>query len=679
MTRPTPRQLAACLAALAIGALACAPAGPVSVFAGWVALFLFPGLAAYALAERHRRVATGWALYAFAFSPVMVAILSVVGILAGAEPVAIGRTIALGAGVVTALSCLRPASLGIERRELTWLVSLILLTLLLCATLPFTHEWWRIRSDAWFHAAVVAEIADAGLPPQDPYFLGMPLQYMWFYHALVLTASRTLGIDAFWGMVLVNVNAVVALALAAWHLAGVFRARTAHRLWATATVLFGFNAAFWLLLPVKFVKAAIGDVRGLEEVKRTFQLFPLHYDRAYGFMNIYFNQEFFLDKYMVATAFGIALVFLITAWYAATEYLRAPRASLLVTLALSLVGMLGFHSLVGFVTLVGLFGGAFLMHLTRRSVDGYSLRPVIVLLSVSLACFLATTPYLYSVMHMKERAQVFPLSVSFAKTAGILISSAFVILLAWMGRRFFLERTPAVRLFAFGTIAVTAFCLLITLPGPNTYDKLGYFVFIPLAIAGGLALADRVTARGAGAALLWVALFFLPVNVIAFVSCFGTPDGVEVTADEARLSEWVRANTPRNAVFIDNHDRTFLLVTGPRRYLWGNHAYAYQWGYPRLEMSRRFHARNALYSPSTSPLDATTLDVLAAVESPVYVLVRPEDRERAAALREPELLRAVHEENGWTILEVDRARCAERAASQTDRLSPEDLIRESGL
>jgi hypothetical protein len=147
-----------------------------------------------------------------------------------------------------------------------------------------------------------------------------------------------------------------------------------------------------------------------------------------------------------------------------------------------------------------------------------------------------------------------------------------------------------------------------------------------LAAVAGIAIADSIDARSGRArvrvAALWIGLFFVPVNAIAFISCFATPDREEVSPAEARLSEWVRTNTSRDAIFIDDHDRVPLLVTGPRRYYWGTTAYAEQWGYPRAEMSRRYAAVQALYRNST--LDAAAAETLAGVVEPLYVVVRPE-------------------------------------------------------
>jgi hypothetical protein len=281
-------------------------------------------------------------------------------------------------------------------------------------------------------------------------------------------------------------------------------------------------------------------------------------------------------------------------------------------------------------------------------------------------------------MHLKEREQVFPLSVSMHKTIGIFISCAFALALAVRARAFWQEKTAAPRFFVLGALSATLFCLVITLPGPNTYDKLGYLVFIPLSTIGGIALADAVTARARRTAIAWAVAFLLPVNAIAFAACFATPDEVEVTDHEARLSDWIRANTPRDALMIDDHERVVFLVTAPRRYFWGCWAYAQQWGYPKAEMSRRLHAHNAIYAPG--PIDGTALEVLGAVREPLFAVVRPEHRAAGAVVAtRPDLFPVVHQDGDYAIVRVDTAACKAAAARQTDRISTEELIRDSGL
>ena len=689
MNHPTPqaafRPAAAALIAIAAASAALALAGqPGSIarVAGWFWLMLAPGFAAYRLFRGGDRV--GAALSALLLSPVILSVSAILLILAGFTPHVVSMATVLAALLAVAVVTVRSgARMRVPAtRELVALAALLLVVAVLTAWLPLTREWWRVRSDAWFHAAVVAQIRDFGLPAEDPYFIGMPLQYMWFYHVMVLTLADTLRLDAFRVMALVNVQALAGLGCAAYALAGVFRDGLAHRLTATATLLLGFNGAFWILLPVKGVKAMIGDVTGGDELARTFALTPFTYNTACGFMNIYYNQEFFLDKFMVATAFGFALAFMTAGWFAAVDYLATRRASSLLILALALIGMLGFHSLVGFVMLVGIFGGAALVYLLRRTPEPFPFRSFVVLLGVSLACFLLTTPYLYQVMHMKEREQVIPIDFSLGKTAGIFISSALVLFMALRRRVLFGDHSAAARMFLFGTVAITAFCLSIKLPGPNTYDKLGYFVFIPLSILAGFAIADSILSRRGRARVLsataWVLLFFAPVNGLAIAACFNTPDLTAVTAPEARLAGWVREHTDREAVFIDDHDQVFLLVTGPRRYYWGWLAYAQQWGYPREEMARRYHVRRSLYAPA--PLDAAVLESLAEVPEPLYVVVRPEHRAAGAAVvSSPVLFDLVYDDGDMALYRVNPAACRAAMSAAPPAGSLEELIRESGL
>ncbi len=140
----------------------------------------------------------------------------------------------------------------------------------------------------------------------------------------------------------------------------------------------------------------------------------------------------------------------------------------------------------------------------------------------------------------------------------------------------------------------------------------------------------------------------------------------------------MREHTDRDAVFLDNDDHVFLLVTGPRRYLFGRWSYAQQWGYPRAEMARRFHARAALYR--SAPLDSLTLDELAGVGAPLFVVVRAEYRNTGATVTtHPDLFHSVYDDGEMALYRVDEDAC--RQAMKTAAPAPDDaaIVRESGL
>ena len=86
----------------------------------------------------------------------------------------------------------------------------------------------------------------------------------------------------------------------------------------------------------------------------------------------------------------------------------------------------------------------------------------------------------------------------------------------------------------------------------------------------------------------------------------------------------------------------------------------------------------ALYAPGK--LDATALAVLGEFDEPVYAIVRPEHwRTDAAIVANPELFQTVYKDDNLRVVRVDTQACRARAAGMSDHLSPEELIRESGL
>ena len=96
----------------------------------------------------------------------------------------------------------------------------ISLLLAAVAMLPaLLRPWIRMRADSWFHAAIVHEIERGGLPPQDPYFAGLSLQYMWFFHALLAGIRKIATVSPFDLMVMVNGVTLVALTMASADLA----------------------------------------------------------------------------------------------------------------------------------------------------------------------------------------------------------------------------------------------------------------------------------------------------------------------------------------------------------------------------------------------------------------------------------------------------------------------------
>jgi hypothetical protein len=542
--------------------------------------------------------------------------------------------------------------------------------LFLIGYLPLTEEWWRFRSDAWFHRAVVVQVGDYGIPPEDPYFAGYELQYMWFYHILIVLLSRATALDPFFITPLLNLQSFCGFVLGTVLLAGLLKRRFAFRFSSVLTVVLGLNGFFWLFLPVKAVRAFFGEVTGFSEIARQYSLNPFTARRVEEFLTILYNQDFLLDKFVVTTALGLSLCCMTAFWYGTTRYLAVRRPSSLILTSLALLGMLGFHTMVGIVMLIGLFGAFFMLFLLRSRLTGYSLKSCGILSGVCLASILLISPYLYTIMRLKESEQLVPIGLSFTKTVGILVTCASVLFLTAFQKTFFRRVDVESRFFLLATLSIVLFCLFISLPGPNTYDKLPLFIFYPLAVVGGWTFVDYLDkqrpGRNKAAATLLIALLFLvPVNALSFAAYFADPTKEMYTEDEKSLAAWVREHTTRESVFIDGDKEVFLLVAGPRRYFCGYMAYADFWGYNKTEMAARARARDMLLSDKS--LDQESLRLLGTVEYDLYVIdrVSPDGNGPSVTLAAyPQLFEPVHAGGSLSLYRVDTRACLEAAAGE---------------
>jgi hypothetical protein len=676
-----------------IAGLAVVTAGVPGRIAAYAVLMLCPGVSLYLLAQRRPRALEAITA-AVVLSPVLTGAAAAIMMASGVSPEAAGRWMVVLFGMAGVAASMKrrgadgggvgPA--GLTRAQWAVLGGCIFATLFLTGILPLTSEWWRFRSDAWFHRAVIAEIAHVGLPPDDPYFAGVTLQYMWLYHVVVLVLSRITSLDPFWVMPLLNLQSLAGVYLATMLFAGVFVDKFGHRISSCITVVFGLNGLFWLFLPVKAFRAFSGDVRGMEELARTYSLTPFDMYTTRKFVEIYFSQDFFLDKFTVATAFGLAFALMGMFWWASAGYMKSRRPIQLLVAGTCMVGMLGFHTLFGGVMLVAAFGGMGLSLLFRKRIDGYRLRPSLELAAVLVAAFAVSSPYLYAITHLKQGGGGLPLALSARNIAGILISCAAVIVLAAFQRAFFKGRHPAERYVQFAMLATVAFNAVLSLPDSNTYDKNPMFIYFPLAVIGGWTLADWVSAPATVARRLGVAaaaalLLIVPVNAICLAGYFNTPTKEMYSTAEIDLARWVREHTARDAVFVDRDLKVFLLVAGPRRYLCGWLLYARQWGYNKAEMSERFHVRDILLGEK--PLDLTTARYLSEAPWNLYVIDRAGPNSGAVVSRHPELFHLVYAGDEIAVYRVDRDACARTAKrfreEGREEIPQQRMIDNSGL
>ncbi|MFN0152329.1 MAG: hypothetical protein ACKVU1_16615 [bacterium] len=569
---------------------------------------VIPGILLWALFAPHARSIDG-VLIALALGPVVSVLLYVAGVAVASSPRAVFvpcTTVSLAAALLLARR-IRPPAADERARDWRSVAPLLAALVPLIASLPIASEWWRVRSDAWFHAAFAIEILDFGIPPQDPFFAGLPLHYFWLFHLYLAGLSQLAGSSPFPFFVLINVQALVALVLGLHLLSARFRADAASNRFAVLMGILGLNALFWLFLPLKAVRALIGSEKGGAELARIYDQFPIDLLRWIDFLSpLDGAQPFFLSKFYVGSAFsiGLALAVFLMLYFARAVAGESRSAAPLAAIALA--GVWAFHPDVALFLAPAMgLGLAATIAFGDSRVRLVPLRRVVLPVLATVAVTALFAPYLLRVGGREEvLSQLLDVNVRRA-VAIAAVGSAFFLLAPFRFRDLFRHAEPSGRFVLFTGVALVLLAMLLRLPGSEraqTMDKNPYFLVLGLALPAGWALADWTRRFRPGARrLLLASAILVPANAAMLFGYLALPNDYGVGPEERALYEWVRRATPRDAIFLqcrdaDVHERMRLSVLAPRRVFAGADHLAREWGYPRAEIDRRAAIEDSLFA-----------------------------------------------------------------------------------
>ncbi len=429
----------------------------------------------------------------------------------------------------------------------------LVFTVLACALVslfPIVWEWWRISSDVWTHAAIVRSISDFGVPPLDPGYAGLRLQYPWVYHAMVAALGEASGLDLYSLMSFLETMALAGLLLS---VSGLVRAEGRGRmLMALSLLTFGLNALFPLFLPIAFGRALFGEVRGLPEIARQLDLFPLEWQSTGVFLRSAGGQDFFLNKFMVVTPFSLGLAAFAAALGAVKRCVDGGGGGELVLAALSILGAGLMHPVIG-VHLVATLAMTIPAALLLSRADLAPAR----LVGLGLAVIAAAIPFGSFFASIAGGAggshRSLPFDLAPLKLLGYASCLALGLLLAARPLRRGWRDGGAARFWTLWILAGLTLAVVFRLPGPTpffTVDKFSYLLWIPLAPLAGIELHRVLAARPVAMRAIVLLLLFLPVNGLALLSRAVDPH----TAGRQPWNEagyvWARANLPRDAVLV---------------------------------------------------------------------------------------------------------------------------------
>lgn len=498
------------------------------------------------------------------------------------------------------------------------------------------------RADGWFHAGVVLQVAERGLPPEDPYFAGLPLLYFWGMHAwaaLALTIVPSLGV---WPpLIAFGLAAAAASLLAVAAIARALGASARQAGWASALALLGWSPFGWIQVAGR---ALTGEVRGWPEVERLASAGadPMLVMLSAG--QLHASMAFHGDKSLVLTPFGMGLALfalgLVTA-LPGPEGMRRPAA-----FALVLAAALFTHTVAGYalVLCAGLWGAAGIASRLRRREVPASAKGAWAI--ATLAAIVLLLPYLIAITAGKQGQLALSLQPAAFRTAvlgtGLFIGGAA---LWWRRPR------PGTAPLLLAAALFLALGLTVRL-SENNQSK--FFNLLAMALAAPAALGlhaflegHRGRLRGLRRALIAGLLLPTPVLALwAFSREHGQAAGSwhEPSAESRAAFEWVRDHTTPATVFADLGGARELFTIAGRSVLWGGPDGERDWGHAPHALEVRRRAVSALCTGV--PPDSEAVRMIAGLGRPVIVVARRDipatDRVRALAAASEAGYRTLH-------------------------------------
>ena len=551
-------------------------------------------------------------------SPVIVGAVTLLLLLARV-PVYLAPSFAIGlcAAVYMLTGGVLPSRDRDTRRLAMIAIGIIAIVAIVVFALPLTQLWWRVRWDSWYHAAVFNRLWMQGLPLQDPLFSPLRLQYMYFYHVILLCVARLTQLNAFYSMIFVNGVALAGLSFSFLWLTGFFTRRLAARVTALLVCLLGMNGFFYLFYPLRLARAFFGETAGSDLVRHFFQVSPPGHVTAARLLSIEGNQFLMLEKFMLGNAVTLSLGLMCAALGLLLRLTKEGWTRWHTTLyGAAILGLMLLHVIIGSFTVAAIAAALVIAWASSRDS-----RYAHALLVTAVPAVLSV-PYIYSVFP-RDTTGSLAFSVQPLRTLGLLSSILPALLLALPSMR----NVPRLLLAWLGVIAVAALTIDLT---TTSESKFAFLLFVPLAaIASGTIDRWLDGARTRRLAIAYVVLATVPVNVAYFAVASRDPSTFEVSDDEEIVYDWVRNRSPADAVFLEDRDIIRIPVLGARDQYYGTSYYAHLWRYPVEEMERRRAIRDRMFG--RSPLADADLKRLRSLGRPFFVVCRLDDEGGVAA------------------------------------------------
>lgn len=500
------------------------------------------------------------------------------------------------------------------------------------AVVELVNPWLRWRADGRFHIGVVEEISRGGLPPTDPFFAGVNLQYMWFFHAFAAAVRSLGGGSTAAQLALINVTMVATVVLLLWEFGRGMGRPAGAALLGAALVVLAMGGHGWIFLPVRLLGVFTGADRGWPALASIIDIRPQPIGRSQALFSILLDEPFFLRKFLVGTAMSTNLAVLFLHLELSRRAIVKSAASTLALIALTAAGCIVLHPMMGIPAVAAVCAATGLLFLRglRRPPEGGApgFGATAAIVAANAAGALLSLPYLRLVTSGKEGAAGFPVDFVPMKIASLVLGTIVMIVAAgpWLWRRL-VRPADGSRLETWAAawaVVMTGFAFFVRFPlERENIDKPTLLTHIALAMPAGWVLWQAMKSGSArrGALVRWlVVLIVVPMNLVVLGAYVMERDPRTYRPHEKEAFEYVRRNAPVDALVIDSQDRDRPGVEITRRMFWSHEQFMATHEYPKKEVDARRAVRDDLYSGGGPGEES--LARLRATGVPVYVIVR---------------------------------------------------------
>jgi len=622
---------------------------PLRMICGFLQVFVIPGMVFTDLFLARRFNSTDRWFFSLAVSPFLLALLVIAAdaLTGGIIPAARMMLGALYVLLAILMLARRKDDTEAAAFALPWqiiAVSGLFAGLILGSYLYNGLLLWR--SDSWYHASVITEVATRGIPPMEPWLSDFPIRYMWIYHLFNALWMDLSGLPLFWAMGMFNVVTAFVFPYMIARYASVFTKRRYLLLAATVLAIAGLESVSWIFVPFGLLRALFGEVRGAAEIQRMVsamvfnEAYVIHTLTPYGtwMVNLY-------DKFVTVTAFSYSLNLFIAALVVVLdgESLVSSRVRSYVMLFALVLGTLLFHTVTGTALVLTTAGASVLLMIFGRYFMGDDPGPAVRYMPLAAAVLAALIglPYILSLgaasgegggsvlsryLHVGFRS-IFTIALPLL----VLFFPARAAFRELVGRRDY--RSMVVICWVAVLIVIS---ILIDLPTVND-SKLIFPLFLVIGPPIYIKIAGTIQKSTGWKRWLTAAavalLFFVPPVMTVRGFLLQKPEGdlmrrrAEITAEDRRFFDWVRENTPSDAVIIENNDYVLAPVFAARRNFYSDAGVIRVLGYGGGKMERNRRILSSLFSR-----DGFSQDTIRKMEEAgldLYVAVWREDIESA--------------------------------------------------